>query len=432
MAEQVLFSVGGATENKQNSILAKLIEILNELLLQQKNALTDVELRASPVEVHPDLAAVTDIFSRLRVSNEGNQIEVPFNDTNWATFVSVTASGGGAAAQSQGAVTFSASTGTNGRYLVKSLDNVRYRAGSSIAWGFTFLFPLPGIANAYQRIGPTGATEWFDGVWFGYEGVTFGLSYWRNGAQIWFKPVADWTNMASYGGTFDPAKDQLAYIEAGLFGNRGFRVLLMSMTGQWIEIAAYTGINADAVPAFTDFDLYIAAEVRKTGAAATDISLRTACWGGWTGMQLKRLSDTFSDRTLVLPTQSVIVGKTTGGGGGYVAVKVSPSGAATVDATGSVVSAQDIFSGGEVLADQAGAGAALTFTFSAAVQLVMVFAKSATGTLQARADPFGGTPSAAAGAPCEDGVPMAFPVNASAVKVFAPTGMTVSVWGFRY
>ncbi len=39
------------------------------------------------------------------------------------------------------------------------------------------------------------------------------------------------------------------------------------------------------------------------------------------------------DTTLATPTKSVIFGKTTGGGGGYVPAKVNPSGALTVDAT---------------------------------------------------------------------------------------------------
>lgn len=42
------------------------------------------------------------------------------------------------------------------------------------------------------------------------------------------------------------------------------------------------------------------------------------------------------DSTIGTPTKSVIFGKTTGGGGGYVAVKVNPSGALTTEVTGTV------------------------------------------------------------------------------------------------
>lgn len=96
------------------------------------------------------------------------------------------------------------------------------------------------------------------------------------------------------------------------------------------------------------------------------------------------------------------------------------------------VDSYDSYIGGEVLADQAGAGAALTFTFALSVDLIFVFVKSAGGTSQGRADPFGGTPTASQGIPCEDGAVQPIPVVASSVKVFAPTGTTVSVWGYRY
>lgn len=88
----------------------------------------------------------------------------------------------------------------------------------------------------------------------------------------------------------------------------------------------------------------------------------------------------------------------------------------------------DKFTGGEVLADLTGAGAVLTFTFASAVQLVWVFSAGA----DSRADPFGGTPSATLGIPCDTDTPMPLTVETSSVKVYAPTGATVTVWGFRY
>jgi len=90
----------------------------------------------------------------------------------------------------------------------------------------------------------------------------------------------------------------------------------------------------------------------------------------------------------------------------------------------------DAFSGGETLADQTGTGAVLTFTFSSAVNLVVVEAKGTSQT--ARADPFGGTPTASQGVICDDAVPTFLPVTATIVKVFAPSGMVVGVWGYRY
>lgn len=49
-----------------------------------------------------------------------------------------------------------------------------------------------------------------------------------------------------------------------------------------------------------------------------------------------RASQTFTSQSQVILTKGIIVGETTGGGGGYVAVKVNPSGALVADVTGSV------------------------------------------------------------------------------------------------
>lgn len=90
----------------------------------------------------------------------------------------------------------------------------------------------------------------------------------------------------------------------------------------------------------------------------------------------------------------------------------------------------DDYDGGEVLAEQAGAGNVLTFTFSAPVQLVVVEAES-PGMQVARADPFGGEPDATTGIPCRSEVPVYMPITTTEVKVWAPGGTTVNCWGYR-
>lgn len=113
------------------------------------------------------------------------------------------------------------------------------------------------------------------------------------------------------------------------------------------------------------------------------------------------------------------------------AAAVSVSGPLTdSELRASLVPVKDEFTGGQVLADQTGAGAVLTFTFASPVQLAVVYGDG-LATDVARADPFGGTPSATLGIPCGDEVPTFLPVTTSAVKVFAPAGMVVSVCGYR-
>jgi hypothetical protein len=91
------------------------------------------------------------------------------------------------------------------------------------------------------------------------------------------------------------------------------------------------------------------------------------------------------------------------------------------------VDVADVYLAGEVLPDQAGAGGELAFAFAAPTDLIWVRSVGAAS----RADPFGGTPTASLGIPCPDDEPVPITVRASTVKVFAPAGATVSVWGFR-
>lgn len=88
----------------------------------------------------------------------------------------------------------------------------------------------------------------------------------------------------------------------------------------------------------------------------------------------------------------------------------------------------DAFAHGQVLADQVGAGAVLDFVFAAAQDLIWIRSDGAVS----RCDPFGGVPAANLGIYCEDGVPVPITVLTAALKVFAPAGATVRVYGYRY
>ena len=90
---------------------------------------------------------------------------------------------------------------------------------------------------------------------------------------------------------------------------------------------------------------------------------------------------------------------------------------------------QDDNNSGEVLPEQIGSDSVLTFNFSSPVNLIQV--ESQGLNLISRVDPFGGTPSANQGWPCRDEIPTYFPVIATTVKVYSPTGATVNVMGYR-
>lgn len=93
----------------------------------------------------------------------------------------------------------------------------------------------------------------------------------------------------------------------------------------------------------------------------------------------------------------------------------------------SVSPVRDTFTGMEALAQQAGASAVLTFTFTSEVDLIWVRSDGSGSSMATTTQ----TPTSTLGAVCEDGVPTPLTVRTSTVQVWAPSGVTVSVWGFR-
>lgn len=91
---------------------------------------------------------------------------------------------------------------------------------------------------------------------------------------------------------------------------------------------------------------------------------------------------------------------------------------------------RDDYTSQESLADQSGANDVLTFTFSAEVQLVVVVSRGTDLVCRATANA-SETPSATLGVPCFDQAAVFLPVRTSSVKVYAPTGTTVSVVGLK-
>lgn len=88
----------------------------------------------------------------------------------------------------------------------------------------------------------------------------------------------------------------------------------------------------------------------------------------------------------------------------------------------------DRYSADEYLPDQAGTGGVLLFDFLTAPDLVWV--RSNGGNSRAA---YGVNPTAALGVPCPDGEPVPITRSgATQLRVFAPVGATVSVYGLRY
>ena len=92
------------------------------------------------------------------------------------------------------------------------------------------------------------------------------------------------------------------------------------------------------------------------------------------------------------------------------------------------------YSSAQILADQAGAGGVLTFNFTTPVDFIWVTDTGTTTTNISRVDPFGGTPAASTGIPVFNQTPTPISVvpPSMTVKVYAPAGANISMYGLRY
>lgn len=107
---------------------------------------------------------------------------------------------------------------------------------------------------------------------------------------------------------------------------------------------------------------------------------------------------------------------------------------AKLEAMRVLLASTDDFPAGEVLPDQTGSNSVLTFTFSADVHTIWVYAIDAnddTAAGEVRTDPFGGVPTATLGIPVAFGGGFPIPVITGEVKIYAGDGVRVTVYGNR-
>lgn len=282
-----------------------------------------------------------DIFANLIIGQRDNQIEVHFDDVNYADYLSHTVAGGGSGgtrAQSNGQVRYSTGTATTGRSQAITLDVIKYRPFHETYAAWTAAFITAGVASSWQRVGLFDATN---GVFTGYEGTSFGITYRLNGSDThvaqasWLDPCDGTAGSAftrdGVPEALDPSKLQVYRVRIGWLGSAGFIMEVMSPDWTWVPIYELKRPNQADVPFFTNADLAMSLDVGKS-AGATNFVVATNCWAGGTTSDKARLSDPITDRTLAMTTRSVITGKTTAGGGSYVDVKVNPSGSIETNA----------------------------------------------------------------------------------------------------
>jgi hypothetical protein len=289
-----------------------------------------------------------DVFATQMVGTRYNQIEVNFETAPGATFITQTFSGGGAVSHTNGHALYSTGTAVSAQAKAVSVGTVVYRPANEIYAYFTAAFTAPTSAASHQRIGIYDST---DGFFIGYEGTSFGVTT-RSGGSDSSVARASFNGdllTGAAGSKFtrngSPEAINLAYsnlfrIRFGWLGSGSILFDVFSPDGVWVNFHTIKQPNSSINPSIQKPDLPITLDVQKSSSDATNLIMATACWAGGTSSQFTRITDTLTNNSLAGLTRAVITGVTTGGGGGYVNVKVNPSGALVVDVTGAVEATQ--------------------------------------------------------------------------------------------
>lgn len=284
-----------------------------------------------------------DSFGHLILADPANAIDIQFYRDTVANLVTVTTGTGGTAGATNGMATFACTTSASSFAKGVTGTSTFYSGGAEIYALFTAAFTGSGAGTSYQRIG---LYDTNDGFFIGYAAGTFGVSVRKGGSDVQ-TPKASWngdtlvagaTSQYTRGGTpeaIDLTKLNVWRIRFGWVGSAPVKFEVLSPDGDWVTVHTIRQPNNAAVPSINTADLPITCDVNGGNSGAA-LSILTNCWVAGSTTRQQKLNATIATSTLADLTRAVIAGETTAGGGGYVNVKVNPSGTLTADVTGSV------------------------------------------------------------------------------------------------
>lgn len=287
----------------------------------------------------------SDVLGVAVTGQRNNEIEISFFSSFNTDVITNTTANGGSATITGGHARYRTGTNATGSATGESVYKCKYRPAHEQYCFFTAAFTT-GVANSVQRIG---LFDTNNGFYIGYEGTSFGVSL-RTGSADTFIARASWNgdpldgsvgSKFTRGGT--PEAINLTYsnlfrIRFAWLGSASIIYEVFSPDGGWIVFHTIRIPNSQLNPSVQNPELPVRLEVTKT-SGASDLSVYSACWAAGTTSDVLPISETLNDYTLAKLTRSVITGETSAGGGGYVNVKVTPSGSLTValgDITGVV------------------------------------------------------------------------------------------------
>ena len=274
----------------------------------------------------------SDVLGAAVTAVRNNEIEISFFDSFNSDIITNTTASGGTATISGGHARYRTGTNATGAAKGVSVHSCKYRPAHEQYCFFTAAFTA-GVANSFQRIG---LYDTNNGFFIGYEGTSFGVTL-RTGASDTTTARASWNGDAldgSAGSLFtrggNPEAINLTYsnlyrIRFAWLGSASVYFEVFSPDGNWVTFDTIKIPNSQLNPGIQNPVLPITIHVAKT-SGASDLSLYSACVASGTTSADFPINETLNEYSLAKLTRSVITGETSAHGGGFVNVKVTPSG----------------------------------------------------------------------------------------------------------
>lgn len=312
-----------------------------ELYVKQSDTITvsgSVGLDAG-TEVSLD-GSYIDSFGHIITGEVNNQIDIQYYRGTPASLVNVTTSDGGTATSSGGMATYAVTTTTNSTSKGVTNESTKYTGGAEIYTIFTAGFTGSGSGTSYQRIG---LFDDNNGFFIGYEGGDFGITH-RDGGSDARVLKANFSNddltggstsLFTRGGTaeaIDLTKLNVFRIRFGWVGSAPVKFEVLAPDGEFVLFHVIKQPNLENTPSIQNADLPVTCHV-NSGNSGQALTVISNCWVAGTTQSLTQMDSSITDKTYAQLTRSIITGETTAGGGGYVNVKVNPSGSLEVGGT---------------------------------------------------------------------------------------------------
>ena len=278
----------------------------------------------------------SDVLGAAVTAVRNNEVEISFFDSFNTEIITNTTASGGSATIVGGHARYRTGTNATGTAKGVSVYSCKYRPAHEQYCFFTAAFTT-GVADSYQRIG---LYDTNNGFFIGYEGTSFGVTL-RTGASDTTTARASWNGDpldGSAGSLFtrggSPEAINLTYsnlyrIRFAWLGSASIYFEVFSPDGNWVTFHTIKIPNSQLDPSIQNPELPITIDVKKF-SGATDLSLYTACVASGTTSADFPINETLNEYSLAKLTRSVITGETSAGGGGFVNVKVTPSGSLTI------------------------------------------------------------------------------------------------------